>query len=320
MEHILESKHLGTLIEEYVFYKRSLGYAYNTEAYYLKEFTTFCSLAGCEGLPSADIVRRWIRKRTSETPATQRTRVSPVRAFFKHLSTLGYGDVYQVPRKVCPAQQRSLPHFLTDEETRAFFVECDRIPYIKEQRARHLIIPAIFRLIYCCGLRPKEARTLLVQNVHLHDGYIDILQSKGFKDRRLFLTDELIGMLTVYDAEVFTTLPDRVYFFPKNEKSCYSDEFISANFNRIWERALPMSSAKATTYAFRHHFAFANINRWLEEGKDVNAMLPYLMRYMGHATILSTFYYIHFVPQFYGTYLDFVEATEDVLPEVGYED
>jgi len=41
---------------------------------------------------------------------------------------------------------------------------------------------------------------------------------------------------------------------------------------------------------------------------------------MGHATILSTFYYIHFVPQFYGTYLNYVSATEDVLPEVGYED
>jgi len=320
MKRKTEPKPLESLIGEYISYKRSVGYVYGTEEYYLKQFTVFCALNGCEGIPTADIIRQWLRKRNSETPATQHTRVSPVRAFLKHLSAMGHENIYQVPRKVCPTQQRNLPHFLTDDEIGAFFEECDKITYKREQRARYHVIPAIFRLIYCCGLRPKEARTVLFRNVNLTDGYIDILQSKGFKDRRLFLTDELVSMLAEYDDAVSAMIPERVYFFPKDEVSCYSEHFIPKNFSRIWSQAFPSNVTRANTYAFRHHFAFTNINRWLEEGKDVNAMLPYLMRYMGHTTILSTFYYIHFVPQFYGTYLSYVSATEDVLPEVGYED
>ena len=42
------------------------------------------------------------------------------------------------------------------------------------------------------------------------------------------------------------------------------------------------------------------MNRWLREGKDVNAMLPYLMRYMGHSDVKNTLYYLHLVPDIYG--------------------
>jgi integrase len=44
---------------------------------------------------------------------------------------------------------------------------------------------------------------------------------------------------------------------------------------------------------FRHHFAYACIERWRALGKDVSAMLPYLSRYMGHASFDSTYYYIN---------------------------
>ena len=43
----------------------------------------------------------------------------------------------------------------------------------------------------------------------------------------------------------------------------------------------------------RHHFAYANIERWMTQGRDVTAMLPYLARYMGHAGFESTFYYVN---------------------------
>lgn len=311
--------HLETLIDDYISYKHTIGYAYKTEAYYLKQFASFCAHEGSKGIPSTATVQTWIRKREQETPTTQHTRISPIRVFLKYLSEMGYEGVYQVPRKVCPTQQRTLPHFLTEEEIEAFFRECDKIQNIQGQSVRHLILPVIFRLIYCCGLRPKEARTILVHNVNLSEGYIDILQSKGYKDRRLFLTDELIEMLAEYDAAVSAAMPERLYFFPKDKISYYGKCFISKNFNRIWRRALPMATAKVRAYDFRHHFAFANVNKWIEEGKDVNVMLPYLMRYMGHTTILSTYYYVHFTPQFFGTYLSHVGATEAVLPEVGYE-
>ena len=76
-------------------------------------------------------------------------------------------------------------------------------------------------------------------------------------------------------------------------------------FNRIWDQAgLPRRAGgqRPRPYDFRHHFAYANIERWMAEGIDVAAMLPYLSAYMGHATVESTYYYIHTSPDFMDAY------------------
>ena len=70
-------------------------------------------------------------------------------------------------------------------------------------------------------------------------------------------------------------------------------------FARIWDEAglaRPPAGRQPVPYDFRHHFAYACIERWRIQGKDVHAMLPYLSRYMGHASFDSTYYYIHTSP------------------------
>ena len=51
----------------------------------------------------------------------------------------------------------------------------------------------------------------------------------------------------------------------------------------------------------------------------LNAMLPYLMKYMGHASIVSTYYYIHLLPDFYPQYKSLISISESLIPEVDYE-
>ena len=115
--------------------------------------------------------------------------------------------------------------------------------------------------------------------------------------------------------------PERKYYFPHGEK-CYGSSAISGNFRRFWMRAFPDFELKARprAYDFRHHFAWTNLNRWAAEGLDLNAMLPYLMRYMGHQSVHETLYYFHFVPEFFPTYRRMSEPFEDVIPEVPYEE
>ncbi|HZD16257.1 MAG TPA: hypothetical protein VE196_14275, partial [Pseudonocardiaceae bacterium] len=69
-------------------------------------------------------------------------------------------------------------------------------------------------------------------------------------------------------------------------------------------------------YDFRHHFAYANVERWMRQGKDVTAMLPYLARYMGHASIESSYYYIHTSPDFMHAYAHITAESQSLLPEV----
>jgi hypothetical protein len=48
-------------------------------------------------------------------------------------------------------------------------------------------------------------------------------------------------------------------------------------------------------------------------------MLPYLARYMGHATVESTYYYIHTSPDFMDDYAHITDTSQSLLPEVGFE-
>jgi hypothetical protein len=57
----------------------------------------------------------------------------------------------------------------------------------------------------------------------------------------------------------------------------------------------------------------------MAQGTDVTTMLPYLARYRGHATIESTYYYIHTPPDFMHTHAHITDTSQSLLPEVGFE-
>ena len=47
-------------------------------------------------------------------------------------------------------------------------------------------------------------------------------------------------------------------------------------------------------------------------------MLPYLSRYMGHASFDSTYYDIYTSPDFLDAYDSITQASQELLPEVGF--
>jgi integrase len=71
------------------------------------------------------------------------------------------------------------------------------------------------------------------------------------------------------------------------------------------------------SYFLRHRFASAALIRWIDEGKDLYAMLPYLSAYMGHDTLTETAHYIHVLPEnlVKSAGIDWA-AFDDILPEV----
>ena len=321
MENRYISK-LAPFMETFIELKHSLGLKYETGEYYLRNFDRFCVENESETSALSDIIKRWAVLRDSECPNTQHVRVAPIREFGKFLQSSGYSDSFVIPKKVCQKQIRSMPHFFTNDEIVRFFCACDTLKPRKENIVRHLVIPMLFRLLYCCGLRTCEARLIKRENVNIQTGYIDIFSSKGLNDRRIFLPEDLKALFAKYDTKINDILPDRTYFFSVKINSCYQCSTIGRNFNKIWIAAGlgNESGAKARAYDFRHHFAFANLNRWIEEGIDVNCMLPYLMRCMGHSCLESTFYYLHLVPEFFSTFNEKTRTLEGLLPEVSYDE
>ena len=305
-------------IDSFIAYKHNLGYVYDTHEGYLRNYLKHIEeLFPHLNTPDKESTDSFLDKYKSQSGGLYNAMAS-LREFSRYLMQIGYTNVYQIPPKQMPKLHPEPPYFFSGEEISAFFRSCD--VFCEEHHGplgRGLVLAAEFRLLYCCGLRPKEARLLLWKDVHLSARYIDITQSKGPKNRRIFISDELVSYLAGYDASISRLFPERKYFFPRTIEKAYSRAFLGYDFELIWKRAFPNWEGKLPRiYDFRHHFAWANINRWARERTDINSMLPYLMRYMGHSSVKHTLYYFRFVPDFYSDYEKLVQKLNDRIPEV----
>jgi len=186
---------LAPYMEAFVKFKHSLGWKYETGEFYLHEFDRYFAENESEVASLKEIIKRWAILRDTECSNTQHVRVAPIREFGKFLQSSGYSNSYVIPKKVCQKQLRTIPHFFTDDEIVRFFNACDTLHPRKENIVRHLVLPMLYRFLYCCGVRTCEARLLIRESVNLNSGYIDIFHSKGLKDRRIFLPEEIFGGL-----------------------------------------------------------------------------------------------------------------------------
>ena len=190
------------------------------------------------------------------------------------------------------------------EELARLFREIDSCAPSLNAPTRHLVVSVIFRMIYCCGLRPVEARRLRREDVSLRDGVVKILESKGHKDRIVVLSESMLALCVTYDQRADTIYPDRKYFFQSPSArgdGMYSMEWMIPTFRRFLHSAGIFGYAGVTprTYDLRHSFATHRLYQWIKEGKDVNACLAYLSEYMGHANLSDKAYYIHLLPTLY---------------------
>lgn len=318
---MIMSKPLRILAEEFILYKRSIGYVYETQELYLMNYVASAELISSDiYLPDKNSVSNFLDSFVN-SPGALYNATAVLREFGKYLLQRGYDRTYIVPPKSNPALDPAPPYFFSNEEIMCFFDVCDTIEKQLSYPGRELVFPALFRMLYCCGLRCKEARTLLYENVQLDDCFFDVLQSKGPKSRRIYISDELSDYLRRYDESIGCLFPKRRYFFPHKEDTCYRGGAITGNFKRFWRMAYPefIHASRPRAYDFRHHFVWANLNRWVKDGLDINVMLPYLSRYMGHQSINSTLYYFRFVPDFFPVFTDMALSSESILPEVPYE-
>lgn len=303
--------------EDFVVYKKSIGYMYESLTWNVQKYVSFVEERDPDtSYPTKKVTDEFLNT-MSDSPGTLYQTVCVLREFSRFLKSRGYSEAYIIPPKTASQPIPEPPYFFTQEEIDAFFEQLDAIKPHKSFKGREYVFPSLFRLLYCCGLRCKEARILECENVHLDELYIDIISSKGPKSRRIFISQELADYLGEYDQHISILFPDRKYFFPHGD-SFYRSSAVSRNFRKFWMLAFPEfeMDTRPRAYDFRHHFAWANLNRWATEGLDVNVMLPYLMRYMGHQTVKETLYYFHFVPEFFPAYRDLASSLEDMIPEV----
>ena len=302
--------------------KRALGYVYSKDEQILKNFDSFCvDYYPSESTLKKCIALKWVEIGETKTPSACLRRITPIRELAKYMNSIGM-ESYVIPGHLIPRKIRYVPHLYTSDELSAIFSVLDRMQFNDRCPIRHFVFPVMFRMIYCCGLRPKEGRNLSRSNVDLKTGQIIIQESKNKKDRIIVLSSDLLNLCQQYDKKIDSVFPGRLHFFPSTAGTPYSYAWQQHVFQQcLKDTKIPFSGNWPRIYDLRHTFATNVLFRWMKEGKDMNAYLPYLSAYLGHEQFSDTAYYIHLVPQYFSQISDMcLSKHSHLIPEIENED
>lgn len=307
-------EHIIGLVAE----KTAIGRSYLTDMKHLYRFDKFCLAQYPDAKTlTKEIATAWLNIPSTEHSRGMNRRILPIRQLGVYMQRMGT-DAYILPTNCYNKTIRHQPpHIFTPQELFRFFRAVDSVKYDHRCPARHYVLPVIFRLLYCCGLRPLEVCKLKIEDVDLDQGTCFIRETKGHKERIVAMSDDLWALCRKYRNIVQYILPCNEYFFP-NRKSHYGRSHLSVLFRMCWERA-GFSVEKESVprvYDFRHTFATNRLYQWMHEGKDLHAWLPYLSTYMGHESFSDTAYYIHLVPDYYEHFPNQFDELENLIPEV----
>lgn len=287
-------------IEKYITFRCSIGYSESSYQRRMRQFDHFCA----ERFPDAhaiseEIAMEWACLQNGESENNQGQRISALKGLLDYLNASGIKS-FTIPGGWIHRQKPFMPYLYSDSELICFFRGADSIPKCPLSGPREMIAPVVFRMHFCCGLRPQETIALHRNDVNLNDGILYIADSKGYKDRLVPMSGDLHRLCQKYDRLVSYIFPGREYFFQRSPGNIPITAEWQGDLFRACARNTGMNFDKyrcPRVYDFRHNFATHVIRKWMMEGKNISAMLPYLSAYMGHSSLSATAYYVHLVPE-----------------------
>ncbi len=276
-------------------YRKSVGFATATYECSIPPFIEYSA----ESHPDAAQITRgmvdeWLEHHPYKTNSTQAVFISMLRMFTSFINARGK-QAFIPDEDYSLKKERYHPYIFNDAELAALFDAIDGYqPYYGYRRKfrADIILPVLFRMMYCCGMRPAEPLRLHREDVDLSTGDIYIRRTKHNKERHIIMSDDMLALCRAYHASI----GDHEMFFPHPDGGALKTSWMTYQFHSCWERSGLEKRGNPRPYDLRHAFATRTMMRWIDSGKDVMVLLPYLSMYLGHAEISSTFYYIHLLP------------------------
>ena len=281
---------------EYMAFRKSLGFS-DHHAKVLKRFDSYCA----QFQPNAteltkEVVRGWFDYELKISSRNLSDRCTVIRSFAKYIG----GASYILPTDCVPKKKAFIPYIMNDGELFSFFnavdnYHCDNDPFVG------ITFSVLLRLIYSCGLRPREGRILKTADIDFTTGELFIRKSKRQKDRIVVVSDDMLELLKEYrfKRSLWADSKEEIFFIDGFSQPLKPDKVLR-HVKCCWISANPgipvENLPKIRPYDLRHRFASELLQRWIDEGKELYAMLPYMRTYMGHGRFEETAYYIHLLP------------------------
>ena len=301
-------------IQEMLEHRVSMGHSVKDYNTILSNFDRFCiKNFPNEAILTKEIAFAWCNDARGNGKGGF-NRASALRGFAQYILLTGQ-EAYIMPPSFFPMPKAKPPIIMNHVELQNFFEATDCYPISEKDILCEFTVSIIFRLQYACGMRPQEVRCLRYIDFNFTENTIYIADGKRHKDRCLPVNADVMGMCKRYNQIVEKLIPNRTYFFQSQSGNAYSTNWLCNVFRMCWRiSGNGTSCGSCTPYALRHNFATQILMRWIEEGRNLDAMIPYLSAYMGHESFTATYYYIHLLPERLAL-MDFTRS-DGIIPEV----
>ena len=306
------------LAEEYLDYRRRLGFRLCTEGKMLLAFARHADRAGHRGPVTTELAVRWARLPAGAAPLYQARRLQVVRGFARYRAI--FDPATEVPPEglLGPAQRRVTPHIYSEDELSALLTAARRLRSPTGLRSQ--TYAALIGLLSCTGLRVSEVLRLGRADVDPAHATLTIRETKFHKSRLVPLHPTASRALESYgrfrDRCHPTPRTDVVFVSERGMPLAYSTVRITFRKLRAQLPAPPRPEGRAPRiHDLRHTFACRRLLRWYAEGADLDHAVLALSTYLGHAQVSDTYWYLTAIPEL----LDLAAARFELFaaPETG---
>jgi integrase/recombinase XerD len=287
-------------VAAYLSSRRALGRAYRKEERVLTRLRTHLASCGAMDLdqPSFD---QWRRPYRNHNPNTRLVYEFTVYNFCRYRRR---GDPHCfLPDRYSLARPHPhpLPTLIEPAQVWRLLSNASALRSFPRSPLRPATVRLAIVLLYTAGLRIGEAHRLTLADVDEHSGVLRIRESKYHKSRWVPLSRSTTAELRQFLKRwrVIDPHPDlAARLLCASPRRPYSYSVLGyllrslIRSSKIWREA----PKPPRIQDFRHSFAVAALLRWYQTNADVQSNLPKLAMYMGHVSIVSTAYYLRYMP------------------------
>jgi len=285
--------------EDYLAIRRSLGFKLGTQGQVLMDFVAYLEHKGTETV-TTEVTVEWATRPSGASALWHAMRLGVARRFAAHLQLLDPRCQVPPPDLLPERHRRLPPRLFSADDIAALMAEARRLrPAFRAATAETVI-----GLLAVTGLRAGELVRLNRDDIDFTAGALAVSATKFNKSRVLALHDTAVQALRAY-----AILRDQRW-----PGTCSSAFFMSIRGNRLSQSALnatftvlartaglepgPTSrERRPTPHGLRHSFAVTTLIDWYRADDDVQARLPALSAFMGHAQPKDTYWYLSAVPE-----------------------
>jgi len=292
----------------------------------LRSFDRFLVSSGlADKTVDSDTVSEWVKTRNVSV-RTKASNIGHVKGFSKYLLSLGIKASWPETPKV---RKDYVPYIFSDSEMERMITVADNLGSRKAITRATIIFPILLRILYGCGLRLGEGRSIRWMDVDLENGVIFIPAAKNCKQRFVPMDNSLTNLLILYREMIRFDGICTDYLFESHRNP--GEPFMNHSF---YDWFMSVLDAAGIHYAkrhrrergpcphcLRHYFAFKSFLKSDNDGRRFEDTSPFLAAYLGHGSVKDLDTYLRSNHSMYTHSHQRVDAAlGHLFPEVNFDE